>query len=322
MARLRARGRSGGFALIEMVAAIAIIGAVAAPLMPALQSAREAARLGKCRDNLRQIGQALHSYAEAVGTLPQGGNGRGFSPHAMILPQLGEAALYNAINFQAEVPQWRWGCNVTAASRRLDAFLCPSDAPAPKSWLAPTCYAGNGGVPLRLPQESGIFYPGDVPPVRLADIRDGAGTTALMLEWLLGHPLPPGTAGEPRRLTFCTGFVRLKPRQLDEFVAECSSMTIVPGNYGTDKGSRWIDGSFGLSLYNHASPPNKNACTNATLVPEGAWTASSLHRGAANVLFADGGVVSIRDGIRIEVWRAIATRAGGEVVPESELRGN
>lgn len=96
--------RRSGFTLIELLVVIFIIGVLAALLMVAIQATREAARRTQCMNNLKQLGIALSSYASATGVFPHGGNGRGYSHHAMLLPYLDQMPLYNSINFSVLAP--------------------------------------------------------------------------------------------------------------------------------------------------------------------------------------------------------------------------
>jgi prepilin-type N-terminal cleavage/methylation domain-containing protein/prepilin-type processing-associated H-X9-DG protein len=154
--------RRRGFTLIELLVVIAIIGVLIALLLPAVQSAREAARRSQCVNNLKQIGLALHNYLSANGdALPptamdqhwnagqSSWNGIPFQTHSLqarILPFLEQTPIYNAMNFDVgarwdnlccnnSVPGglsdgsegiWGW-INATAAFTQLKIFLCPSD---------------------------------------------------------------------------------------------------------------------------------------------------------------------------------------------------
>lgn len=134
------------FTLIELLVVIAIIAVLIALLLPAVQSAREAARRVQCTNNLKQIGLALHNYHSSSGTFPLGcsqnpqsmGSLPGGAPEyafwnswsgqALMLDFLEQGPLYNAINFSwGPYPVDVGGVNDTAANTVLAAFLCPSD---------------------------------------------------------------------------------------------------------------------------------------------------------------------------------------------------
>src|ERR1700709_2477916 len=93
------RNRRTGFTLIELLVVIAIIAVLIALLLPAVQQAREAARRSQCKNNLKQLGLAMHNYHDTYKVFPTASGGNGFSPHARILPYVDQAPLYGTLNF-------------------------------------------------------------------------------------------------------------------------------------------------------------------------------------------------------------------------------
>ncbi|MFG0295400.1 MAG: DUF1559 domain-containing protein, partial [Maioricimonas sp. JB045] len=108
--------RRRGFTLIELLVVIAIIAILVALLLPAVQQAREAARRSQCKNNLKQIGLALHNYHDTHGSFPPGyiaryvsatdpasaETGPGFAWGTMILPFLDQSPTYNQLNFSLD----------------------------------------------------------------------------------------------------------------------------------------------------------------------------------------------------------------------------
>src|SRR6056297_1707513 len=152
-----------GFTLVELLVVIAIIGVLVGLLLPAVQSAREAARRMQCSNHLKQLGLALHNYHSAFQHLPAGyvsfatrdGSGpasAGIDPvtwdaapgwgwTAGILPQMEQSALASQLDFDR--PIWD-PVNAEAIATTLPTLLCPSSA-GPKE---PFIVRGQDGSPL------------------------------------------------------------------------------------------------------------------------------------------------------------------------------
>ena len=138
-----------GFTLIELLVVIAIIGVLLAISLPAVQSVRAATRLASCKNNLKQIGLALHQYHDLHRKLPMGcferrlwgapPTLRNFAWSAAILPGLEQASLYSQIDFHYAFDHQR---NETAASTMLPVYLCPS-SPVDNTKVRGECHYGG-----------------------------------------------------------------------------------------------------------------------------------------------------------------------------------
>jgi prepilin-type N-terminal cleavage/methylation domain-containing protein/prepilin-type processing-associated H-X9-DG protein len=296
-----------GFTLIELLVVIAIIAVLIALLLPAVQAAREAARRAQCVNNLKQLGLAVHNYVSQTNVLPnqtiQNTSFWAWEPSwaALILPQLEQQPLYNAINFS--VPMLDLGIftgatfsqNTTAGLTFLPTFICPSESivhPASFAGVeyAQTSYAGNYGGPAMITSCNGLIVPakGDLwvkttgtGTLSLAAVTDGLSNSALFSEHLLGfgsgldNPAQSqAVAGSnlAKRALFQINSVTLTADANDmatllKFVAGCKS---IPGGTAPVEdslnGANWImaQGYDTMSVsYTHVMTPNGYSCVGA-----------------------------------------------------------
>jgi prepilin-type N-terminal cleavage/methylation domain-containing protein/prepilin-type processing-associated H-X9-DG protein len=335
---IQSEGRRG-FTLIELLVVIAIIAVLIALLLPAVQAAREAARRVQCTNNLKQIGLALHGYVESKGVLPFGqgpeptNTWNGWSSLAMLLPYVEQGGLYNSLNF--DIPDGSApgvASNTTGQASRIAGFLCPSDVDRLTGVEGHNNYTGctgskpnmNDGVTLGV--FGGMYGPGPYVPttVGLADITDGTSQTAAYSERVKGIGLyNDGQAPDP--LTPPGSVLRIDglPADADGTYRICfandphAAGATLSGLYSA--GSFWHVGTPYGARYNHVMPPNTWSCAGDHTDQAGAHTASSRHPGIVNVLLADGSVRAIKGGVNLAVWRALATKSGGEVVSSTDF---
>lgn len=309
------------FTLIELLVVIAIIAILIALLLPAVQQAREAARRSTCKNNLKQIGLALHNYHDTHGTFPPtqiftyfpgtpntaGGLPRNHTWIAMILPFVDQAPLYNQINFSE--PMWdqatmqyqrdQGGSDIVA--KVLPTFQCPSDPgfngnTSLSHGVAHTNYAGANGWDWHFRAAhpvSGVFQNGG--NTRIRDITKGTSSTIMVGE-VSAQGFQPN-AGVPGHLRAGGGQIRTGGAGNAVFRAAL----IAPGtNQDRMAGSNWTrpDGAV-QGFWWQASPFMCQPTYLTCFGPNNNWPgASSRHVGGGQYLMADGAVRFITENIQ------------------------
>lgn len=352
MAKSQPNRRSGpkrkAFTLIELLAVLAIIGLLIGLVLPAVQSAREVARRAQCVNNLKQLGLALHNYVVSHGYFPGVASQTSdsvvsnrfpspfeFSPHARMLNELEQSALYNSINFSLP-PMIASGLNAnqTAMTMSVSAFLCPSDGPSSVAGYARVNYRFSVGPTPRISPDLGSpsswsgpftvhrFY-------RPADFTDGLSQTVGASERLQGG-WQGGSfrKGGDYRLSAELVFIPVLPgwQEADWSIGICAALPPV-SEVETRSGESWILSGFHFGGYNHCAQPNSTTDCAMDQFREGlagrahhsgVFSASSAHPGGVNTLQMDGSVHFTKDAVDLQIWRARSTRAEGEIL-SSEL---
>lgn len=328
------------FTLIELLVVIAIIAVLIALLLPAVQQAREAARRTQCRNNLKQLGLALHNYESSIRVFPPnlvpGGNfnysAGNWGVLAYLSPYLDQTPLYNLMNLNAPTYASTSPYNIAdpnnalAASYIIPMFLCPSDKARSLGGdygvasLGPANYCANQGTGIS-PGANGSPYNADGvmyanSNTKIADILDGTSNTACMTESVLGDgPRSASGATPPASVQKVYAYLVTFQSSLDD--ASCAGAT--NWNIQDLRQFLWYSGEIRNTAYNHYYTPNAktwDCITNASglgFTAIGWKTARSVHVGGVHVLLCDGSVRFVGDNIDLKVWRNLATRAGGEV---------
>jgi prepilin-type N-terminal cleavage/methylation domain-containing protein/prepilin-type processing-associated H-X9-DG protein len=318
------RRRTPGFTLIELMVVIAVLGILLALLLPAVQSAREAARRAQCSGHLKQIALAMHNYQTVHSVLPPGKKGCCWGTWLVYaLPHLEQQPLYNAWNScginAAGVPtgydldlRYFGAANVTVTSTRLEVYLCPSDmsnAPlsATLNGLTYSCTSQNfaanfGNTTVLQGDYQGIKFAG-------APFVD------------IGSPV--GDYGQPSHQT--VGF-----NAIPDGLSHTLLLSEVVVGQGQDlRGFSWWGDAATFEAF---STPNSSfpdvlfspiycinqspnpPCTTATSALPEMYAARSRHPGGVNVAMADGSVAFVKETVNLLLWRARSTAAGGEIL--------
>lgn len=311
-----------GFTLIELLVVIAIIAVLIALLLPAVQQAREAARRSQCKNNLKQIGLALHNYENTFRMFPPAKifsvndsqcqswiYGNSLSWRVMILPYVDQAPMYNQINMNEWIE-----CRTGTGSlnqfkgKVLPAYYCPTD---------PTNQMISG--------QAGSNYAGLVASGKNAVYPPAQGSCGGSLTWHGDN----------------TGALAFQGRRIAE-IADGTSNTIIAGEVfrgksffnlcanadqtgpasGAGRCFRWYEESGWCGADTSRGPNN-------TLRDEVDWTdentsgqsgsrpVSSAHTGGAHVLMADGAVKFASNNVDAQnVWRAAGSANGSDIATD------
>ncbi len=340
--------RSTAFTLIELLVVIAIIAVLIALLLPAVQQAREAARRSTCKNNLKQIGLALHNYHDTHGCFPYGtmywagpqsirdiSSSSRLGWAAMILPFFDQSVIYNKINFDTHPAT---SGNSTVYGTDIPSLRCPSD---PGS-------RGNTGQATFAPTNYVVSVGGTG-----TDIRGGGGDEAAFSDpaWNSGNNnaywrgaaknngmhkglfasnsrtrIRDVTDGTSNTVMASECLVGTKSYQhVNTPTNNCNAAGIGAGGITshTLRGYSWFYAHHGSWYFSAYHTPNFNRTAPDEGLYDcnwydagGPYPARSKHTGGVQVTMSDGSTRFISDNVNLPTWRNIGDRADGQILGE------
>ncbi len=310
--------RKSGFTLIELLVVIAIIAILIALLLPAVQQAREAARRTSCRNNMKNLGLAMHNYHDSHNLFVYGWDTREALWSSQILPQIEFANLYNTLVF-AEGDPGNWNndncvANRAACGTLIPLFICPSKpGPAqvdnesiPHRTVASyrACSGSNifadimtqvtssgapaGAQAFAQRNLDGIFY--GCSATTMADVKDGSSNTILLGESMTD----PGYGRDGQ----ATDHWIIAAPQTGNWTPSFADTATNSGEFTEGVGSTGpkMNGRLDLTMNGHHVEAGFG----------------SFHVGGAFFCMADGSVRFISQNINQATYAALGSRMGGE----------
>ena len=290
---MRKPGVRYALTLIELVVVLTIIGLLVSLLSVGVNAVRESARRLKCTNNLKQIGLGLHNYMSTYQVFPRGVGTRTNGPLVGILPFVGYDSLFQQIDFSKDLHG-----NLRVLLTRVPFYRCPSTLKQEDGTR--TDYVLNRGTTLGTSRDSPWLFEERIYPSERWFSR-GFSQTPLMSETC---PKVTSTRrGSPIMLPY--RYI-VTNDESQAFANECDSTDWSATTHSYSNGQYWYGG--GTANYYHIFGPNEKSCSNDRHVQESLDTATSMHPGGVNVLFADGHIDFMTDGIDRVVWGRIGKR--------------
>lgn len=312
-----------GFTLIELLVVIAIIAILIALLLPAVQQAREAARRSTCKNNLKQLGLAMHNYHDTHRTFPPGAvwygigsapeNGRdanwGTTWVVQILPFMDQANLYNNYNMSLNARSANASTTNSVLQAKIPSLICPSQPGVDRSNLSQDfngfskiTYAASVGAGSTLtrsdytnPNRRGFFSAVAQNGAKIRDVTDGSSNSIMLSEIVVGI----SSGDDKGAWGWCTGAL---------FSGRNSNGILTPNAKVLDRTPYASNNTSDKNFNRRNSPDDINAGSGQA--------ARSFHVGGVHATMGDGAVRFLSENIDQTTYLNLLSIADGNVVGE------
>ena len=334
-----------GFTLIELLVVVAIIAILVSLLLPAVQAAREAARMAICKNNLKQIALALHNYHDTHSCLPTqqvrcftdecyGPYARipfghqlwkGFGAYVQLLSFVDQGAIYD---------RWDWSNDYLSSTNEelsglsISLFVCPTDIQIANGTPGVN-YATNGGSEIQLWDRTSNGMLQRFTSTRFSHVQDGLSNTVMISEILKGDGRSDHASDTD--IVFVTdvsvfdGIRTLSSEQANAIGDYVNSMPEQNAHALSECGQHWSSPYPYQSVFNAVVPPNwphRSVAINPDLEFQfgrcadryGIFPARSRHNGGVNAALGDGSIKFISNQIDIQTWQNLGQIDDGQVL--------
>ena len=305
-----ARRRVRGFTLIELLVVIAIIAVLIALLLPAVQQAREAARRTQCKNNLKNIGLALHNYHDSARVFPYAWGSNEELWSAMILPYMDQASLYNTLSWT--YPGADQPANILACQQVMQIYRCPTMSQpiradyngiigrVPASYrVVADSLASSDDTSTRPAGYNTAIYP-SLEKFPLSGIMYGDSSTSM-------RDVMDGTSNTLMVGESYTDINYTKDGQGMDYWT-CFAPQIDNWRPGTLTGTEYSEaaGSTVVRINSRLNPAISGVLMEMSF--------GSYHIGGAHFTMGDGSVRFLSENMDLQLYQSLATIRGGEVV--------
>ncbi len=292
-----------GFTLFQLLVVLALLLILFALLLPAVAKARLAAARAQSANNLKQIALGCHNYHSTYNFFPPGNDANNFSTATYLLPYIEQANVFQTIDMKKPMDD---KANAEMRKVVIKTFLNPRDAVMNVSPdFGATNYLFNAGSKPALEDNDGVFYQDS--KLAITKIADGTSNTLLASETLKGD-------GNVKAMNVMRQHILLKKEDLKDLKVDAGVQDFKDGkNVAADRCASWMDGRFLQGTFTATRAVNDEK-PDVSCAGIGGLSGPRAFENIFNVAICDGSVRSVSVKIKFETWKALSTRAGGEVI--------